>query len=87
MFLPDSHIDFEDVLGPMEAVSRMFYGKVIKPGFSSSDPRYRNALFHLLVSQTSCYRYWGQDLWTGYGREICRPAVDILASDLQEHAP
>jgi hypothetical protein len=55
---------------------------VTDSGVSTSDPRYRNALFHLLSSQTSCYRYWGQGLWTDYGREICRRATDILNYDL-----
>ena len=46
------------------------------------DPRYRNALFHLLTAQTSCYRYWGTGLWTDYGREFCRRTTDILKHDL-----
>ena len=29
------------------------------------------ALFHLLLCQTSCFRYWGQGAWTDYGRELC----------------
>ena len=77
---------YENVLGPMEEVSRLFYQQVIKTGIPSSDPHYRNALFHLLASQTSCYRYWGQGLWTDYGREICRRAVEILQHDFQVKA-
>ena len=42
---------------------------------------YRNALFHLLVSQTSCYRYWGHGRWTDFAREICRRGNDILTYD------
>jgi hypothetical protein len=34
-----------------------------------------------LCSQTSCYRYWGQGLWTDYGREICRRTTEILKHD------
>jgi len=34
-----------------------------------------------LASQTSCYRYWGQGLWTDYGREVCRRAREILTHD------
>ncbi|MCP5420890.1 MAG: glycosyl hydrolase family 57 [Gammaproteobacteria bacterium] len=71
---------YENVLGPMEKVSALFNEKIIKPGISSSDPRYRNALFHMMASQTSCYRYWGQGIWTDYGREICRRAEAILSS-------
>jgi hypothetical protein len=72
---------YENVLGPMEEASSLFYEKVLKTGTPSSDPRYRNALFHLLASQTSCYRYWGQGLWTDYGREICRRTRDIINFD------
>jgi hypothetical protein len=69
---------YDNVLGPMEEVSALFHEKVIVPGRPTDEYRYRNALFHLLASQTSCYRYWGQGLWTDYGREICRRAKDIL---------
>src|SRR6266536_5897615 len=69
---------YDNVLGPMERTSSLFYEKMIKPGVSPADPRYRNALFHLLSSQTSCYRYWGQGIWTDYGREICRRTEAIL---------
>jgi hypothetical protein len=72
---------YDNLLGPMEAVSAKFYDKVIKPGIPTDQHRYRNALFHLLCSQTSCYRYWGQGLWTDYGREICRRAEAILDHD------
>jgi len=72
---------YENVLGPMEEASSMFYEKVLKHDVPAGDPRFRNALFHLLCSQTSCYRYWGQGTWTDYGREICRRAIEILQND------
>ncbi|PKM35368.1 MAG: glycosyl hydrolase family 57 [Gammaproteobacteria bacterium HGW-Gammaproteobacteria-10] len=72
---------YENVLGPMEEISSLFNEKVIKTKIPSSDARYRNALFHLLSSQTSCYRYWGQGQWTDYGREICRRAKNVLEYD------
>jgi hypothetical protein len=72
---------YDNVLGPMEKASSLFYEKVLKPGVSPGDSRYRNALFHLMSSQTSCYRYWGQGLWTDYGREICRRASSIVETD------
>ena len=65
----------------MEKVSVLFSEKVLKPGIPTRDPRYRNALVHLLCSQTSCFRYWGQGTWTDYGREIVRRAEAILAQD------
>lgn len=72
---------YENVLGPMEEASSLFNEHVLKPGCPTSEHRYRNALFHLMSSQTSCYRYWGQGLWTDYGREICRRTSDIVRCD------
>lgn len=43
--------------------------------------RYRNALMHHLLLQTSCFRYWGQGTWTDYAREINRRAEEILRHD------
>lgn len=72
---------YESLLGPMEQASAHFYEKVLKRGVPPHEPRYRNALFHLLCSQTSCYRYWGQGIWTDYGKEICRRLESILQHD------
>lgn len=72
---------YENVLGPMEEASSAFYEKVLKPGAQTHEHRYRNALFHLMTAQTSCYRYWGQGLWTDYGRELCRRALEIVNND------
>ncbi len=69
---------YKGVLEPMEAASVMFNEKMLRPGVSSSDPHYRNALFHLLTSQTSCYRYWGEGIWTDWGRELCRRTMEAL---------
>jgi hypothetical protein len=73
---------YDSLLGPMEKGSSLFYEKMLKPGIPTSDPRFRNALFHLFCSQTSCYRYWGQGIWTDYGREICRRLEAILTHDV-----
>ncbi len=72
---------YENLLGPMEEASALFDAKVTRRGQSTHEHRYRNALLHLLSSQTSCYRYWGQGLWTDYGREVCRRTNDILNYD------
>ncbi len=72
---------YENVLGPMEEASAAFNEHVLARGMPTDEHRYRNALFHLMCSQTSCYRYWGQGLWTDYGREICRRAKDIVLHD------
>ena len=67
---------YENVLGPMESASALFAQRTA--GLATSDPRYRKALFHLLASQTSCFRYWGQGAWTDYGLELCRRTGEIL---------
>ena len=72
---------YDNILGPMEDVSSLFFETATQHGVPTDQHRYRNALYHLLASQTSCYRYWGQGVWTDYGREICRRAKDILKHD------
>ena len=72
---------YGDVLKPMEAVSAAFAEKVINRGVSPSEYRYRNALYYLMLTQTSCFRYWGTGIWTEYARELCRRAGDILKYD------
>jgi hypothetical protein len=72
---------YDNVLGPMERASAHFSEAVLARGVPTDEMRYRNALFHLLASQTSCFRYWGQGVWTDYGREICRRLEEILAHD------
>jgi hypothetical protein len=70
---------YGQVLKPMEAASALFAEKILARGVPAADPRYRRALFHLLASQTSCFRYWGEGLWTDYGRELCRRTIEILS--------
>ena len=72
---------YESMLKPMEAASAMFNAKVLNANVPSSEKRYHNALYHLLLTQTSCYRYWGEGLWSDYGRELCRRTIDILERD------
>jgi hypothetical protein len=72
---------YEKLLGPMEQASSHFHERVLKPRIPTQDPRYRNALFHLLCSQSSDFRYWGSGAWTDYGREICRRLEAILANE------
>lgn len=69
---------YDNVLGPMEKVSILFREKLLDKGIPTTDHRFRSALFYLMCSQTSCYRYWGQGMWTDYGRDICARAERIL---------
>ena len=70
---------YGDVLGPLEKVSALFAEKTAAA--DKSEHRYRNALFHLLTTQTSCYRYWGSGIWTDYARELIRRTNAILEND------
>jgi len=71
---------YENVLRPMEEVSALFAERALGK-VPTCEYRYRNALYHLLLTQISCYRYWGQGVWTEYAQELCRRASDILVSD------
>ena len=65
----------------MDQVSAEFNQKVLEKGIDPSEQRYRNALYHLLLTQTSCYRYWGEGQWIDFGRELCRRTDEILKHD------
>jgi len=73
--------DYENVLTPMNKLSADFHQHVDERPIDRNSHAYRNALFHLLTSETSCYRYWGQGRWTDYAQEICRRGFSILAHD------
>jgi hypothetical protein len=68
---------YEAVLTPMESASAAL-AAAERDGVTASDPRHREALFHLLICQTSCFRYWGEGLWADRGRELCRRAIAAL---------
>jgi hypothetical protein len=72
---------YDHVLMPMDRASTLFHDRVLARDVPTDDPRYRNALFHLLAAQTSCYRYWGQGVWTEYGVEVSRRVIDIITHD------
>jgi len=72
---------YDNILGPMEKLSARFNEQVLAKNAPTDEDRFRKALYHLLSAETSCYRYWGQGLWTDYGREIIRRADEIIAHD------
>ena len=74
---------YENVLEPKNKLSAQFHEKLDSRNVDTNSHEYRNALFHLLVSQTSCFRYWGQGVWTDYAREISRRGSDILTYDFK----
>jgi hypothetical protein len=69
---------YDQVLVPMERASSLFHERMLARDAPPHDPRYRRALFHLLTAETSCYRYWGEGVWTAYGAELSRRTADIL---------
>ena len=73
---------YENVLDPMNKLSAAFHEKVDGHPIDLGSLAYRKALYHLMTTQTSCYRYWGQGRWTEFAREICRRGMDVLAHDL-----
>ncbi len=72
---------YENVLDPINRLSALFHDKIDNRQIDRGCYAYRNALYHNLVAQTSCYRYWGQSRWTDYAREICRRGTEILNHD------
>jgi queuosine biosynthesis protein QueC len=65
---------YENVLQPMNQLSALFHQKfdhlVAQDPTVTQDPVYQQALLHNLLLQTSCFRYWGQGMWTDYARRI-----------------
>ena len=65
---------YDNVLEPMNQLSAAFHQHFDQqtsedPSFTTSE-RYQKALLHLLLLETSCFRYWGQGTWTEYARNI-----------------
>ncbi|MDP3789856.1 MAG: glycosyl hydrolase family 57, partial [Candidatus Omnitrophota bacterium] len=69
---------YENVLDPVNKLSAKFHEKYDGVKADTNDPQYRKALLYLLLSQTSCFRYWGQGIWTDYAQEICRRGMEAL---------
>lgn len=72
---------YNKVLGPMAEASSLFYQNVLDKEISTDTLAYRNALFHLMCTETSCFRYWGEGLWADYGREFARRTMAIVQND------
>jgi hypothetical protein len=69
---------YESVLAPMDRASSLFHERLSSSGIATGNAQYRSALFNLLTAETSCYRYWGQGVWTDYGAEVARRATEII---------
>lgn len=69
---------YEDVLDPVYKLSVEFHRRFDGKGISGEKGAYKEALLYLLLSQTSCFRYWGSGLWTEYAKEICQRGMEAL---------
>lgn len=69
---------YESVLDPINQLSVAFHKRFDGRNVDPQSGEYKEALLYLLLSQTSCFRYWGQGLWTDYAKEICRRGLAIL---------
>ena len=77
---------YANVLEPMNQLSARFHhcfdAKLqADPQFSQSQA-YQEALLHLLLLETSCFRYWGQGTWTQYARQIEQRGAAAIARAL-----
>jgi hypothetical protein len=74
---------YANVLEPMTSLSAAFHQHFdplveADPSVTQTEP-YQQALLHLLLLETSCFRYWGQGIWTDYASEIHRRGLASLA--------
>ena len=79
---------YENVLEPMQQLSARFHHLfaplVARNPAVTQNQAYQEALLHLLLLETSCFRYWGQGQWTDYARELHRrgnAAIDAALAD------
>ncbi|KRO94319.1 MAG: glycosyl hydrolase family 57 [cyanobacterium BACL30 MAG-120619-bin27] len=75
---------YTNVLEPMTSLSAAFHQHfdplvAADPAVTQTQP-YQQALLHLLLLETSCFRYWGQGVWTDYASEIHRRGVVSLGA-------
>ena len=67
---------YENILEPMYQLSAQFHQyfdqKLVQNPGLTQESHYQQALVHLLLTETSCFRYWGQGTWTEFAREIHR---------------
>ena len=73
---------YANILEPMNQLSAQFHQRfdplVAADPEVTKTPPYQQALLHLLLLETSCFRYWGQGTWTDYASEIHRRGVEAI---------
>jgi hypothetical protein len=72
---------YASVMDPVQSLSARFHERWDRAGDDARrTPAYRQSLLYLLLSQTSCFRYWGQGYWTETAQEICRRGLEALGA-------
>lgn len=71
---------YDHVMDPIIQLSAAFHSKYDNKDVDKNNAAYKKALLYLLLSQTSCFRYWGTGVWTDYAKEICRRGMEALKS-------
>jgi hypothetical protein len=75
---------YENVLEPMNHLSAAFHQKfdplVAQDPDYTQNADYQTALLYLLLLETSCFRYWGQGVWTDYAQELYRRGEAALVT-------
>lgn len=73
---------YENVLEPMNQLSALFHQKfdslIAQDPSITQQPHYQQALLYNLLLQTSCFRYWGQGMWTDYAQKIYDRGVSVI---------
>ena len=73
---------YDNVLEPMQQLSAHFHARwddaVTEQPSTTGDAAYQACLLYLLLSETSCFRYWGQGLWTEYARTLVQKGEALL---------
>lgn len=69
---------YDQVMDPINQLSASFHEKFDQKNVDLTSHSYKEALLYLLLSQTSCFRYWGQGVWTDYARDLCRRGMEIV---------
>jgi hypothetical protein len=70
---------YDNVLDPVLRLSARFHERWDKADAGArAGAAYQRSLLYLLLSQTSCFRYWGHGYWTDTAQEICRRGLESL---------
>ncbi|MEM9483559.1 MAG: glycosyl hydrolase family 57 [Cyanobacteria bacterium P01_F01_bin.116] len=74
---------YDNVIGPMERLSAKFHHAISqvpvhKQPHLALNTNYRQALLYNLILQTSCFRYWGQGLWTDYAQTLYKRGCEFI---------